>query len=241
MPTENSRVLDVGAEVDILATGELQFIDLYPWKHRISAINISQEHISHIKKCYHKVDAVVGDACKLPWPDNYFDVVYSNAVIEHLGSFEKQQKMASEIMRVGNQWFLTTPNRWYPFEFHMRLPFVTWLPGKGYLWAGRIVAYNHVKKKYTFGSKRRDLRLMTARELKHCFPSSKIIKLRVTFMAETLIVVGDKCRRNSQSEQQKPLSRFLAENLLLIWLIRNLFCILLLRLEFVNQIANLGR
>lgn len=190
MPTENSRILDVGAEVDILASGELQFIDLYSWKHRISAINISQEHISHIKKCFPEVDAVVGDACKLPWPDNYFDVVYSNAVIEHLGTFEKQRKMASEIMRVGKRWFVCTPNRWYPFEFHMRLPFVTWLPGNTYLCVGRIVAYNHIKRKYTFGNNRKDLRLMTTYELKSCFPGSKIIKLRVTFMAETLIVVG---------------------------------------------------
>jgi len=192
MPTENIRILDVGAEVDLFGTGGLQFIDFYPWKHRISAINLSSEHISSIKQLYPEIDAITGDACKLPWPDNYFDVVYSNAVIEHLGSLERQRKMAAEIMRVGKRWFITTPNRWYPFEFHMRLPFVTWLPGNAYLWAGRIVAYNHVRKKYSWGSKWDDLRLMSARELQSCFPDSKIIKHRVTFMAETLIAVGGK-------------------------------------------------
>ena len=116
--------------------------------------------------------------------------MYSNAVIEHVGDFAKQKKMASEIMRVGKRWFVTTPNRWYPFEFHMRLPFITWLPFHGYLWAGRIVWYNHVIGKYTFGGTRDDLRLMSARELKACFPGSRIIKQRVTFMAETLIAVG---------------------------------------------------
>lgn len=192
MPTENTRVLDVGAEVDPSGAEGLQFIDFYPWKNRISAINLSPAHISSIKRLYPEVEAVIGDACELPWPDNYFDVVYSNAVIEHLGSLERQQKMAAEIMRVGKRWFVTTPNRWYPFEFHLRLPFVTWLPNHGYLWAGRIVSYNHVKRKYTFGKKVDGLRLMNARELKHCFPDSKIIKQRVTFMAETLIVVGGK-------------------------------------------------
>jgi len=190
MPTERMKVLDVGAEADPSGVSGLQFIKFYPWKNKISAINISPEHISCIEQFYPEIKAVVGDACELPWPDNYFDAVYSNAVIEHLGSIEKQKEMASEIMRVGKQWFVTTPNRWYPFEFHMRLPLVTWLPGNGYLWAGRIVTYNHVKRKYTFGSKRNDLRLMTARELKDCFPGSRIIKQRVTFMAETLIVVG---------------------------------------------------
>jgi len=190
IPTKNMKILDVGAEVNLTSTKEVQFIDLYPWKNMITAINISSKHIMSIKSLYPEVEAIVGDACELPWPDKYFDIVYSNAVIEHLGNFEKQVKMASEIMRVGKRWFLTTPNRWYPFEFHMRLPFVSWLPRKGYLWAGRIVSYDHVRKKYTFGIKRNELRLMTARELKYCFPDSEIIKQRVTFMSETLIVVG---------------------------------------------------
>ncbi len=153
-------------------------------------MNISEEHVSAIKKRYPEVEAVVCDACKLPWADKSFDVVFSNAVIEHLGSFERQKTMAAEIMRVGKRWFVTTPNRWFPFEFHLRLPLVTWLPGNSYLRIGNIVSYNHIRRKYMFGAKRNDLRLMSARELEVCFPGSKIIKQRVTFMAETLIAVG---------------------------------------------------
>ena len=190
VPTETMKVLDVGAQVAPSGGRSVQFIDFYPWKERISAINLSPEHISSIKQHYPEIEAVVGDACELPWPDKHFDVVYSNAVIEHLGTLERQKKMAAEIMRVVKKWFVTTPNRWYPFEFHMRLPFVTWLPGNAYLWAGRIISYNHLRRKYMFGIKRNDLRLITSRELQDCFPHSRIIKQRVTFMAETLIAIG---------------------------------------------------
>lgn len=196
MPTENMKILDVGAQVDPSGADRLQFIDFYPWKNRISAINLAPEYISLINQFYPEIDAVIGDACEMPWPDKYFDVVFSNAVIEHLGSFEKQRKMAAEITRVGKCWFVSTPNRWFPFEFHMRLPFVTWLPGNAYLWIGRIFTYNPVKRRYTFGRHRTDLRLMTARELNDCFPDSKIIKQRVTFMAETLIVIGGQISLN---------------------------------------------
>ena len=189
-PTERHRILDVGAEIDPKVNSTLQFIDAYPWKNRISAINLSAEHVSAIKQLYPQIDARVGDACALPWPDKYFDIVYSNAVIEHVGDFDRQKQMAAEIMRVGKRWFVTTPNRWYPFEFHMRLPFVTWLPGNAYLWVGRIISYNHVQKRYMSGIKNDNLRLMKARDLKHCFPGSKIIKQRVTFKAETLIAIG---------------------------------------------------
>ena len=185
------RVLDVGAEINPHGEKTLQLIDNYPWKDKITAINLSEEHISLIKAHYPQIKAVVGDACNLPWPDKHFDIVYSNAVIEHVGDFEKQKKMATEIMRVAKRWFVTTPNRWFPFEFHLRLPLVTWLPGHGYLLAGQIVSYNHVRKKYNwFVPKHKHLRLMTAKELKYCFPKNNIIKHKVTLMAETLIAVG---------------------------------------------------
>jgi len=133
---------------------------------------------------------VVGDACRLPWPDNHFDVVYSNAVIEHVGDRQARQQMAQEIMRVGKRWFVTTPNRWFPFEFHLRLPLVTWLPGRLYLAAGRIVAYSHVRRRYVLNpGPHRHLNLLSARDLAGCFPGSRIIRQRVTFMAETLIAV----------------------------------------------------
>lgn len=189
-PSEQTKVLDVGGEVNPRGGSDLQFIDSYPWKKNLAAVNLSCEHISRIKEHHPEIDARVEDALSLPWPDKYFDVVYSNAVIEHVGDFEKQKQMASEIMRVGKRWFVTTPNRWYPFEFHMRLPFVTWLPGSAYLRVGKIISYNHVRKKYMFGINHDGLRLMTARELKLCFPYSTIIKQRITFMAETLIAIG---------------------------------------------------
>ena len=189
-PTKEMRILDVGAEISPNSECNLQFIDCYPWKNNVSAINLSSEHISLIKQYYPEVDVRVGDACNLPWEDKHFDIVYSNAVIEHLGNFERQKKMATEIMRIGKSWFVTTPNRWYPFEFHMRLPFVTWLPRNGYIRFGQVISYNHMKRKYMAGIRRDDLRLMTAKDLKHCFPTSRIIKQRVTFMAETLICVG---------------------------------------------------
>jgi SAM-dependent methyltransferase len=190
IPTSRMKLLDVGAQIHPDNNEMRQLIDIYPWKDNISVVNISAEHVATIKRYYPQIEAVVGDACELPWPDKSFDLVYSNAVIEHLGSFEKQKRMAAEIMRVGKRWFVATPNRWFPFEFHMRLPLVTWLFGDSYLRIGNIISYNHLRGRYMIGVKRSDLRLMSAGELKKCFPGSNIIKQRVTFMAETLIAIG---------------------------------------------------
>ena len=192
-PTAQMKVLDVGAEINPNGDRGLQLIDSYPWKKNITAVNISPEHVEVIRHRYPEINAVVADACELPWPNKYFDIVYSNAVIEHVGDFDRQQKMINEIMRVGKQWFVATPNRWYPFEFHLRLPLVTWLPGDAYLSISKMIRYDHALKKYTFGNDKAKFRLMTLRELKSCFKDSRIIKQRITFMAEVLIVIGG-CR-----------------------------------------------
>ncbi len=190
VPDKCSTVLDIGAQVAADGWADLQLLDSYPWKGNISTINILEQHTSAIQQRFPEIDARTGDALCLPWPDKHFDIVYSNAVIEHVGDLDDQRKMASEIMRVGRRWFVTTPNRWYPFEFHLRLPFVTWLPGQAYLTCARILSYNHIQGRYVFGRRRSGIRLMTAGELRQCFPQSRVIPLRVTFMAETLIVVG---------------------------------------------------
>lgn len=185
-PQATCRILDVGGE----ANGTLELLDTYPWPHQVSLVNVQADHVAAVRCRYPEVDARTGDARRLPWPDKAFDIVYSNAVIEHVGTWADQQAMAREIMRVGKCWFVTTPNRWYPFEFHMRLPFVPWLPRIFQPWCGRIVQYGHIKHRYVFGVKAEAVRLLSVGDLRRLFPGSRIIRQRVTFMPETLIVVG---------------------------------------------------
>ena len=77
----------------------------------------------------------------MPFADGAFDVVYSNAVIEHVGGRERQEAFVREALRVGRRVFVTTPNRWFPIEVHTRLPLVHWLPegpaGRAYDLAGK--------------------------------------------------------------------------------------------------------
>jgi hypothetical protein len=203
-PTPNKRVLDVGGEVNPRCDRLLQFVDGCPWKSMLSTVNISPDHVRQLKDCYAQVDVRRADACDLPWPDKYFDVVHGNAVIEHIGDFKRQRRMAQEIMRVGKAWFVATPNRWYPFELHTRLPLVTWLPGHGYIQCARLMKYSHARKRYVFGTKAQsNLRLLGARQLARCFPGSRIIRQRVTILPETLIAVG----RDSDCHMLQPYDR----------------------------------
>ena len=95
-------------------------------RDRITALGLHDG--ASFRERYPEIAYVQGDACALPFADESFDVVFSNAVIEHVGDVERQRLFVGEALRVGRRVFLTTPNRWFPIEVHTRLPLVHWLP-----------------------------------------------------------------------------------------------------------------
>jgi len=175
-PTPETTVLDVGA--DELGFGEgdgcgtLNFFEeRYPWPERITALGLHDG--SGFRERYPHIPYVQGDACALPFPDAAFDVVFSNAVIEHVGGRERQEAFVREAVRVGKRVFLTTPNRWFPLEVHTRLPLVHWLPSGA---AGR--AYDLVGKPWA-----KENRLLGPDDLRALFP----VPVRVHNLGMTLV------------------------------------------------------
>jgi|BarGraNGADG00212_1021973.scaffolds.fasta_scaffold51483_1 hypothetical protein len=71
-------------------------------------------------------DYVCANALDLPFDDRSFDLVYSNAVIEHVGDEAEQRQFVAEHARVGKSWIFTTPNRWFPIESHSDVFFKHW-------------------------------------------------------------------------------------------------------------------
>lgn len=123
------KILDVGVTADIEAAYSNFFECFYPYKERITAL--SDQDASGLENIFPGLKFVQGDGCDLPFADQEFDLVFSSAVLEHVGSFERQKKFIAEAMRVSRKYvFLTTPNRYHIFEFHTYLPFLHWLPKK---------------------------------------------------------------------------------------------------------------
>jgi ubiquinone/menaquinone biosynthesis C-methylase UbiE len=121
--------------------------------------------------------AVAGNAMGLDYGDDSFDVVFSNSVIEHMGSRHGQRLMAAEVMRVGKAYYVQTPSYWFPLEPHSRIPFFQFVPRSIralMIWKLRI-NYFPTKPTYRECLLQSDSTIMlTKREFQSLFPSAEI-------------------------------------------------------------------
>ena len=176
-PTAETTVLDVG--VDDVGFGAAAgcetlnfFEELYPWPDRITALGLNEGE--HFRASYPEVRYVQGDAHALPFEAGSFDVVFSNAVIEHVGDNAQQRRFVAESLRVASRAFITTPNRWFPVEVHTRLPLVHWLPDSV---AHR--AYDLARKPWA-----KENHLLGPGSLRDLFPpEARIVNLGLTLVA----------------------------------------------------------
>lgn len=132
---EACRALGIGPRTRVLDVGGTLFnwrlLDFLP---RLTLVNLEPQ------------DAVLppgvtflrADGCRLPFADQSFDVCFSNSVIEHLGSWENQQRFADEARRVARHYYVQTPNYWFPIEPHLVAPFIHWLP---LAWQRRLIRH----------------------------------------------------------------------------------------------------
>src|SRR5947209_11660439 len=126
-PRAAELVLDIGVTSDQSYSSSNYFEALYPYKDRIVAAGI--QDASFLEALYPGTRYVQANALHMPFADASFDLVHASAVLEHVGSMSDQARMIAECLRVARRGVcLTTPNRWFPIEFHTQLPLVHWLP-----------------------------------------------------------------------------------------------------------------
>jgi methyltransferase family protein len=139
-----------------------------------------------------RFSSAFGDARNLDFQDNSFDLVHSNSLIEHVGLWSDMKRTAAEMRRLAPNYYVQTPNFWFPVDPHSRTAFIHWLP----LHTRRKML---LKKPRGFYKKPGDLdaamilvegtSMLDELQMKNLFPDSKIVKEKVFGLTKSLIAI----------------------------------------------------
>jgi SAM-dependent methyltransferase len=185
-PTATTSVLDVGVTSDTLQPESNFFERFYPYPTQVMAVGTEDgTHLTeqYLGLRYQRVEP--GDS--LPFSTNQFDIVFSNAVLEHTGCRSSQAVFLKEVCRVGKRFFVTTPNRWFPIEHHTGLPFLHFLPRTAYR---AILA----KTSYRYWADEAHLNILSGAVLRRILPAGvagQVERVRLFGLSSNLIAFGD--------------------------------------------------
>ena len=177
-------VVDIG--------GTTSFWETRGWAGRddvkVTLVNLFAEEQRH-----DNVIPTVGDATALEFEDGAFDLAFSNSVIEHLFTYEQQVRMAQEVRRVADAYWVQTPNFWFPLEPHFLFPGWQWLPVPvrvAILQRRRVGQMGRCPDRAFAEERVREVRLMRRAELQRLFPGATMVPERLGGMVKSWTAVS---------------------------------------------------
>lgn len=179
------RILDIGGTLSFWTLLDFKYID----RVHITLLNLEKVEIPD--KLKDTFISISGDGTNLSqYKDGSFDLVFSNSVIEHVGDFEAQKRMLSEMKRLSNRRYMQTPNRYFPIEPHYGFPLFQFFPMKMKMYL--LQHYNircrkaeSTQEAYKIAS---EVRLLGKRELKKLLPSEHIEKEKVFGLTKSFYI-----------------------------------------------------
>ena len=123
---EETKILDIGTTPS-LEEQENYLVQQYKWKINLTCL--SNQDCEILQSKYSELTVLRGDAKEVNLADSSFDIVYSNATIEHVGSSTNQINFIKECVRLSrSKIFISMPNRYFPIDFHSKIPLIHMLP-----------------------------------------------------------------------------------------------------------------
>jgi hypothetical protein len=161
------RVIDLGGTCAIWEFVEAPL--------EITIVNLPGVDVRKPAQTRHRFHFVAGDATALHFPDDHFDLVFSNSVIEHVGGEQKELAFACEVRRLAPAYYVQTPSIWFPLEPHTGIPFWWAMPQSTRnrilaRWKSRLPAWTEMVEGTT---------VISRKKLQAYFPDGKLVTERI--------------------------------------------------------------
>ena len=180
------KILDAGGTENFWVQMDVDSCEMDITLLNTESISTTLSNIKYIK----------GDARDLSrFGDNEFDVVFSNSVIEHVGGFDEQKKMADEITRTGKRFYVQTPNYYFPVEPHFLFPLFQFLPRR----IQRFLVMNFRMGWFEKCSTKKhadevidSIHLLNKKQVRKLFPEGEIVKERLLGLTKSFLIISKK-------------------------------------------------
>ena len=128
----NARVLDIGC-------GDAEFMTLLSPKHKYG-VDINRRAVKRARKRGVNAQVMDVETEKLPYPNNYFDLVLCMEVFEHLFDPTLLVSEIGRVLKKGGHVYATVPNDLYWLGARLNVLF-----GKPFLQSSMLIPHHHVR------------------------------------------------------------------------------------------------
>ncbi len=179
------RIVDIGGEEYYWRVFGLDYLSTR--KVSVTLVNLYRGEATNPM-----FNAVVGDGCDMQFADNSFDLAHSNSVIEHVGSRARMAVFAPEIVRLAPSYFVQTPNFWFPYEPHMNVPLIHYLPKTIQAKLAlklQLNAENKMNSRVEADDFIKNNSMLSFREMRKLFPDCEIQRERFLGITKSLLAM----------------------------------------------------
>jgi SAM-dependent methyltransferase len=196
---EQTRILDLGSEDGSHIHAILQGTAVQPQHVYIADINNTS--IEKGQKNFGFNPVLIHESERLPFENGFFDIVYCSSVIEHVTvpkdevwsinsdeqfkqrASQRQAVFANEIKRLGKQYFVQTPYKYFPIESHSWLPFIALLPRK------RLISLLQLSNKVWIKRTDPDWYLLNKPEMLALFEGGQLIDEKFLGLTKSIMAI----------------------------------------------------
>ncbi|MCE7989057.1 MAG: class I SAM-dependent methyltransferase [Caldilinea sp. CFX5] len=188
---------------------------LQPYSEQIYGLDIEAEHLRRAATNVARAHLQLAACEALPYPANFFDLVLSHEVIEHVTDDRATAAEMVRVLKPGGRAIVFAPNRLYPFETH------------GHYWQGEYHFGNTPLINYLPDFIRNELaphvRAYTARGLRSLFIGQPVRVIHHTQiypgydnLVQRRPALGQWLRRFTYALESSPLTSFGISHLLVL-------------------------
>ncbi|MGD2156941.1 MAG: class I SAM-dependent methyltransferase [Anaerolineales bacterium] len=198
-PSPQDKILDLGS-----GTGS-HLSSIIPYRENIFIADINQNQLDYGKQKYGYKPVQIKESGRLPFSDHFFDIVFCSSVIEHVTvpknevykyrthntffrvSIQSQLAFANEIQRIGKNYFVQTPNKYFLIESHTWMPLLfVLLPRNMQI---KLIDFLNLwwPKKTT-----PDWNLLTTADMQRLFPKAEIVHEKLLGITKSIMAIKGK-------------------------------------------------